>query len=66
MQLRFTQPSNEYGDLKKGDLITYDPWPHTWRGMTEPERVAKGLFIHCGGHGEFEVFKIGENVEVVN
>lgn len=42
---------------KKGEVIEYDPWPHKWRGMDEPERVAKGLYVLCCGHGEFDILR---------
>jgi len=42
--------------FQKGSAIKYLPWKFEWQGMTEPERVEKGIFVHCHGHGEFDVF----------
>ena len=54
-----------YNDIFiKGEIKEYQPWLHSWQGMTEPERVAKGLFVECYGHGEFQVFT-KENVKPV-
>ena len=49
---------------KKGELINYDPWEFNWGSMTEPERRKKGLFVHCYGMGEFEVWELGDNVAI--
>ena len=48
--------------LKKGDIIDYIPWYHKWRDMSESERVDKGIFVHCHGHGSFEVFYENKDV----
>lgn len=45
-----------------GQRIEYHPWPHDWQGMTEEERVKKGLFVYCRGHGEFDKFEEGKDV----
>jgi hypothetical protein len=50
---------------KKGDVIEYYPWDSIWQSLDEPSRVAKGLFIHCYGMGEFEVLWAGKDVEVM-
>jgi hypothetical protein len=49
----------------KGTTKVYSPWLFEWQGMTEPERVQKGIFVECHGMGEFDVFRIGEDVECV-
>jgi hypothetical protein len=61
MKLRFNQDKTGiYGvQYKKGDELAYTPYQNTWQGMTEPERVEKGIFVICYGHGEFNVFKDG-------
>ena len=46
-----------YGSVYRiGETIEYKPWPYDWQGMPEPDRVAAGIFVHCHGMGEFEVF----------
>lgn len=49
--------------LQKGDEIEYSPWKHKFRGMEEPERVTNGIYVHCFGHGEFEILKSPEEVK---
>ena len=46
-----------------GDIIDYIPWDHEWQGMIEQERVKDGLFVHCFGHGEFEVLRVGVDIK---
>lgn len=41
----------------RGDVIQYRPWLYEFGGMDEPARVAKGIFVLCHGHGEFDVLK---------
>ena len=54
-----------YGvEFPVGKIKQYYPWDSVWQGMTEPERVAKGIFVECHGMGEFDVFRDGD-VEVV-
>ncbi len=48
---------------RAGDMVTYHPWPHEWQGMSEPERVAKGIYINCYGQGEFEVLRVPEDAQ---
>lgn len=50
---------------KAGDEFYYSPWNFEWQGMSENERLQKGLFIHCFGHGEFEALRIGSDVEKI-
>lgn len=59
MKLRFKRYHRGFGgdEYQEGEIIDYRPWKHEWQGMTEPERVEKGLFIHCYGMGEFDVFR---------
>ncbi len=65
MHLKFIKEKN--GIYNKvyaiGETITYCPWDYEWQGMSEKERVSKGIFIHCHGMGEFERFD--ENQDVV-
>ena len=65
-QLRFTKDVigiyNEFHP--KGSVIEYHPWMFAWQGMTEAERVGKGIFVECSGMGEFDVYRVGEDVEV--
>ena len=58
MDIKFIkETAGIYGEVFiKGEVKTYRPWRHEWRGMTEPDRVAKDLFVECHGHGEFNVF----------
>ena len=51
-------------EYEKGKIIEYHPWDFEWQGMTEPERVKKGIFVHCYGMGEFDAFK-KEDVEPI-
>jgi hypothetical protein len=48
-----------------GERIKYRPWTFEWHGMTEPERVSKGIFVHCYGHGEFEIYHDGQDIKIV-
>ena len=43
--------------FSKGTIKKYFPYHSEWQGMTEPERVYKGIFVECHGHGEFDVFR---------
>ena len=47
-----------YKHWDRGDVISYYPWDGVWQGMTEQERVEKGIFVHCQGQGEFDVFTL--------
>jgi len=49
---------------EKDSVIDYKRWDNNWRGMSEQERVEKGVFAVCYGHGEFDVFDSSQ-VEVV-
>ncbi len=49
---------NEF--YEKGQVIDYHPWDFKWQGMTEKERVKKGVFVHCYGMGEFDKFGVEE------
>ena len=52
-----------YGELyPKGKIFDYSPWNHKWQGMSEKERYEKGIFVHCHGMGEFDVFRLDEDV----
>jgi len=54
-----------YGvEFPAGTTKQYYPWNSEWQGMTEPERVARGIFVECHGMGEFDVFRNGD-IEVV-
>jgi hypothetical protein len=44
----------------KGKIIDYFPFNHAYHGMTEKERVEKGIFVTCHGNGEFNCFKESE------
>lgn len=39
-----------------GKIIEYSPWNFDFQDMKEHERVKKGIFVHCYGMGEFDVF----------
>ena len=54
IKLRFKR---DIGSNKKGDEKTYYPWKCNWQGMSEPERVDKGIFVECFGQGEFSVYR---------
>jgi len=41
---------------KTGDVIDYTPWDHEFQGISESDRVKKGIFVHCYGNGDFDVF----------
>lgn len=60
------QMNTPSGTLEKGDEVIYTPWNFEWQGMTEQERVEKGIFVNCYGHGEFEVYKLGEDVSIMS
>lgn len=47
---------------EKGSVIIYKPWDYKWQGMTEQERIPKGIFVHCHGMGEFDLFNEGADV----
>tara|TARA_R110000822_G_scaffold100746_1_gene226529 strand:- start:51 stop:248 length:198 start_codon:yes stop_codon:yes gene_type:complete len=48
----------------KGEILFYNPWDYEWQGMTEQQRVDKGIYVNCFGHGEFEVLKVGIDIEL--
>jgi hypothetical protein len=50
---------------KKFQIIDYKKWDYAWQGMSERTRVKKGIFVHCWGMGEFEIFRIGVDVAIV-
>jgi hypothetical protein len=52
-------------DRYMGDVVEYEPWPHKWQGMGEGERLKNGIFIKCFGHGEFEVLRLREDVDII-
>jgi hypothetical protein len=54
-----------YETTKRGEIIDYIPWNRSWQGMSEQERVQKGIFVMCYGHGEFDVLT-KDDVEVVS
>jgi hypothetical protein len=68
MKLRFLKTVRGcYGvEYPPGQIIQYSPWNHEWQGMTEPVRVAKGIFVECHGMGEFDVFRVGDVEIVIN
>ena len=47
---------------KKGKILEYQPWDYEWQNMNEEERVSKGIFVFCHGHGDFMVYKKGVDV----
>ena len=65
MKLRAIKNINGIINRKHGDIFDYAPWLFDWQGMSEPERVRKGIYIHCFGHGEFEVLNEGDTVELI-
>jgi len=66
MELEFIKDvTNVQFPYSKGDRKKYSPWSFEWQGMTEPERVKKGIFVSCLGMGEFEVFREGIDVKIV-
>jgi hypothetical protein len=58
MKLKFIKQHIGYYNkvYKVGDTIKYYPWPFRWQDMDEPERVLKGIFVHCYRMGEFDCF----------
>jgi hypothetical protein len=48
----------------KGELVFYKPWDYEWQGMTEKQRVDKGIFVNCFGHGKLEVLQVGIDIEL--
>jgi hypothetical protein len=61
--MKFIKNQRGLRNANIGDAYEYSPWPHVWQGMTEPERINKGIYVECYGHGEFVVFKLGEDIE---
>lgn len=59
VKLKFTkQTEGIYGKVYEiGEIIDYHPWEFDWQGMNEKDRVGKGIYVHCYGHGEFEVYR---------
>mgnify|MGYP003646230609 FL=1 len=49
---------------RNGELLFYKPWDYEWQGMTERQRVDKGIYVNCFGHGDFEVLKLGIDIEL--
>lgn len=66
MKLRALRDKEGQPERVKGDVFDYMPWYYEWQSMTEEQRVAKELYIHCFGHGEFEVLRGGEDVERID
>ena len=62
MKLEFIKTYRGWGGdiFEKGQIVEYRPWEFEWQEMTEPERVAKGIFVHCYGMGEFDAFRPSE------
>lgn len=60
MKLKVMRDINGIITRKAGDVIDYTPWPHEFQGLSEPERADEGLFVHCFGHGEFEVLTVDD------
>jgi hypothetical protein len=67
MKLKFIKTvTGCYNEIyRKDDIIEYSPWNHYWQDMSEQERVSKGIYIHCHGQGEFDVFNSTEVTPVV-
>jgi len=51
---------------QKGEEKKYHPWCCEWQGMSEPERVDKGIFVECFGQGEFNVFNRADVTPIIN
>lgn len=62
MKLKVIRDINGIVKRKVGDVIAYNPWPHEWRGLSESKRLENGFFLHCFGHGEFELLIEGVDV----
>ena len=66
MKLKILKQINYFKTYNPGEIIEYKPWDYVWQGLTEPERVARGIFVYCFGHGDFIAFKVSEgDVEIV-
>lgn len=64
VKLTFLKDIDGVVTRKTGDTIVYEPYNKKFQSKTESERVDAGMFVHCYGHGEFEVLKEGVNVSV--
>jgi len=65
MELQFVKNVTDvHFPYLKGEKKKYIPWDFEWRGMTEPERIKKGIFVFCMGMGDFEVFREGVDVKI--
>lgn len=57
MKIKLLKDYSGHREYKAGEILDYEPWPHEWRSMSEPERVAKGIYVYCYGHGDFHAFE---------
>lgn len=53
---------------KKGEIICLDgyQWSHPWQDMSSDERTKYGIYVHCYGHGEFEVIRVPQDAILIN
>jgi hypothetical protein len=49
--------------FNKGEIIEYNPWKYEYQGESEKNRIAKGVYVFCDGHGEFRVYNEGVEVK---
>ena len=66
MKLRLLKDlSIGYKTYQKGNIIKYEPWNFYWHGMNEPDRIKKGIFVFCNGHGCFDILEKDIDIEIV-
>jgi hypothetical protein len=65
MKLRFIKDCRVVSGVhEEGKTVSYSPWDGLWQMMTEPERLQRGIFVHYFGPGDYEVFRLGEDVGI--
>lgn len=62
--LKLIRDYGGYNELKCGDIVEYKPFNRVWRGMTEQERVSRGLYVNCGGMNLYEDLKLNKDVVI--
>ena len=49
----------------KDSIEELEQWHCSYRGKSSKQRNAEGLIVVCYGQGEFDVFKVGEDIEIL-
>lgn len=52
-------------EYKKGSIHNIEQWHCDYRGQTPKQRTKQGIIVKCYGQGEFDVFQVGIDVELI-